>query len=253
MRRVTAIAYNTFLEALRQRVLYVALGFSLFLIGTAKLLSPLALGEAHRVVRDVGLSAVSLCGMFLIVMVGTSLLQKELERRSIYVLLSKPVSRSEYLLGKYLGLLLMLACTVALMVAGVLVVDRWMGHRWNPLILLCGLGTLAEMAVLTAWTILFSVLASPFLAGLFTLGCYVIGNAIPALRDMASLMPVGGQAVTWISYALPNLYLFNLRPQVAEGIWPEPAQLEVALLYATLYTALILVLSNGLFRRKEFV
>ena len=128
------------------QALLLALGFMVFLVGAARVLAPFALGEGARVVRDVGLSAVSLCGMFLIVMVGTALLQREVERRSIYVLLSKPLSRSEYLLGKYLGLVAMLAVCVTLMTATVWLVDRWILGRFHPVILLCGLGTLAELA-----------------------------------------------------------------------------------------------------------
>ena len=252
MRRVYAIAANTFREGLRQRVLYVSVGFMFFLVGAAQVLSPLALGEGPRVVRDVALSAVSLVGMFIIVMVGTSLLHKELERRSIYVLLSKPVSRSEYVVGKYLGLLAMLAVAIAIMTAGVWVVNWWMTGVWNARVLVCGLASIAEMAVLTAWTMVFSAVASPFLAGVFTLGFYIIGNAVGDLRDLASLMPSGGSLVQGVSYVLPNLNLFNLRPQVAAGVWPQGDQVGFALLYALLYTTLTLTLAVGLFRRREF-
>jgi len=253
VRRVAAIAANTFREALRQRVLYLAVGFMLLLVLAALALSPLALGEGPRVVRDVGLSMVSLFGMLLVVMVGTSLLHGEVERRSIHVLLSKPVRRREYLLGKYAGLLCVLATCVALMSVAVLLVDLWMTRAWHPVILLCGLGTLGELAVLTSWTMVFSAVASPLLAGMFTLGCYVIGNAVADLRDLAAMLPSGGGVLVWLSYALPNLFLFNFRPQVAEGAWPEPGQLGLALLYALLYCALTLTLANALFRRREFV
>jgi ABC-type transport system involved in multi-copper enzyme maturation permease subunit len=252
MRRVRAIAANTFREALRQKVLYLAVGFMLFLVLAALVLSPLALGEGPRIVRDVGLSLVSLFGMFLIVMVGTTLLHKEVERRSIHVLLSKPVARGEYLLGKYLGLLATLAVCVALMTVAVFLVDRWMSRAWHPVVLLCGVGTLAELAVLTSWTMVFSAVASPLLAGVFTLGCYVIGNAVADLRDLAALMPSGGDVMVWLSYALPNLFVFNFRPQVAEGVWPAADQLGFALLYGLLYCTLTLTVAHALFRRREF-
>ena len=252
MNRVFAIAANTFREALRQRVLWVTFGFMVFLVGAALVLSPLTLGEGPRVVRDVGLSAISLGGMFLIVMVGTSLLSKELERRSIYVLLSKPVSRPEYLVGKYLGLVLMLAVTVAMMTLTVFAVDRWMSRSWNPQILLCGAGTMAELAVLTAWTMVFSAVASPFLSGLFTLGCYLIGNTVGDLRELATILPSGREVLNGISYSLPNLYLFNFRSQVAQGLWPNADQLGFALLYGVLYSTLVLTCAVGLFRRREF-
>ncbi len=252
MRRVVAIAANTFREALRQRVLYVTLGFMLFVFAAAQVLSPLALGEGARVVRDVGLSMVSLFGMFLVVMVGTSLLQREVERRSIYVLLSKPVARREYLLGKYAGLVAMLALSAAMMTLAVFVADRWMSGGWHAAVLVCGLGTVAELAVLTSWTLVFSAVASPLLAGIFTLGCYVIGNCVADLRDLAALMPSGGTALTWISYALPNLYVFNFRAQAAAGELPDAAQLGFAMLYGALYCALTLTVAVGLFRRREF-
>jgi ABC-type transport system involved in multi-copper enzyme maturation permease subunit len=252
VRRIRAIAANTLREALRQKVLYLALGFMLFLVLAALVLSPLALGEGPRVVRDVGLSMISLFGMFLIVMVGTSLLHREVERRSIHVLLSKPVARREYLLGKYLGLMAMLAVCVALMTAAVFLVDRWMSREWHPVVLLCGLGTLVELAVLTSWTMVFSAVASPLLAGVFTLGCYVIGNSVADLRDLAALMPAGGNVLVWVSYALPNLFVFNFRAQVADGVWPGAGQLGFALLYGVLYCALTLTVATGLFRRREF-
>jgi Cu-processing system permease protein len=252
MRRIRVIAANTFREALRQKVLYLALAFMLLLVLAAQVLSPLALGEGARIVRDVGLSMVSLFGMFLIVMVGTTLLHREVERRSIHVLLSKPVARHEYMLGKFLGLLGMLGVCVALMTADVFLVDRWMSGGWHPGIVLCGVGTLAELAVLTSWTMVFSAVASPLLAGVFTLACYVIGNAVADLRDLAAMMPSGGTLLVWVSYALPNLFVFNFRPQVAEGVWPGGGQLGFALLYAVLYCALTLTVATGLFRRREF-
>ncbi len=251
-RRIWAIATNTLREALRQRVLYLVGAFMLFLLLAAELLAPLALGEGVRLVRDIGLSAVSLLGMLLLVMVGTTLLQKELERRSIYVLLSKPVSRSEYLLGKYLGLVLMVSVCVLGMTLSVFGVDFLLLHKAHPEILWCGLGTLAELCVLTSWTMVFSVAASPFLAGIFTMAIYLIGNAAMDLRDLAELLPVGGAVLRWGSYLLPNLFVFNFRPEVAQGVIPGASQVGFALLYGGLHTTLVLMAASAVFRRKEF-
>src|SRR5437899_4857579 len=163
-RRIAAIARNAFREAVRDRVLYNLVLFVLLLIVGAMFLGELSGGQERKVIIDLGLSAMLLFGVFIAIFVGVGLVYKEIERRTVYAIFSKPVGRGEFLLGKYLGLCLTLLVNVVVMGAGVSLALIYVSRGWDPLVLRIWPAVLLiylELMILTAVPLLFSAFSSP--------------------------------------------------------------------------------------------
>src|SRR6266704_6722074 len=131
---ILAIARNAFREAVRDRVLYNLVVFVLLLIGGAIFLGELSAGQEAKIIVDLGLSAILLFGVFIAIFVGVGLVSKEIERRTLYAILSKPIGRGEFLLGKYLGLCLTLLVNVAVMSVGLSLALMVVKRGWDPLV-----------------------------------------------------------------------------------------------------------------------
>ncbi len=253
MSAILAVARGTFREAVRDRVLFLVIGFGAVVLAMSRLLAPIALGEAPRITVDLGLSALGLIGIAIVVLVGTQLVHKEIERRTIHVVLSRPLSRTQYLVGKWAGLSLTMAVAVAAMTAMLLVVGAWMR---GPAIV----GPIAQAAfmlacanaVLAALAVLFSSLSTPILSVVYTLGLYVTGFWTNDMRNFAKQIPgVFGDLVHGASYVIPNLELFNLRSQVAHGEGATLVHLALAVGYAAAYATAALALAAVAFERRE--
>ena len=170
MRIIQVIALNTFREAVRDKILYAMLVFALVLIGGSLLVAELTIGEYEKIIKDLGLSLISIFGLMIAIFVGIGLVYKEIERKTIYTIASKPVPRWQFLLGKYLGLVLTLAAEVSIMGLGFALILQLSGAG-ERLVLLPALWlTFVELLVVTAIAILFSCFSTPTLSALFTLG-----------------------------------------------------------------------------------
>ncbi len=184
--RIRAIAANTMREAIRNKVLYTLLFFAILLIATGVLLSTLSYIERERILQDVGLAAIRLFGAAIAIFLGVGLIHKEVDRRTIYTILSKPISRAEFLLGKYLGLVATIWLQVAIMVlafAGVsLLTGAPLGAGYAAAFLLAGV----ELALLVAVATLFSCFTTPMLASCYTVGIYLVGHLTRDLRDLGA-------------------------------------------------------------------
>jgi ABC-type transport system involved in multi-copper enzyme maturation permease subunit len=247
------VARATFREAVRDRVLFLVVGFGGGILVLSRILAPLAMGEAGRVTVDLGLATVGLLGLIIVALVGTGLVHKELERRTVYLVLTRPVSRASYLVGKWLGLTITMA--VAVMAMGVILTGVAVAARGPAII-----GPLAQAvvllvasnAVLAALAVLFSSLSTPVLSTVYTLGLYATGYWTRDLRDFAHSMPAGlADLMRTISYLVPNLELFNLRSDVAQGAVAGGAHMTLALLYAAAYVTAALALAVVAFERRE--
>lgn len=254
MTRVWAIARNTWREAIRDRIYLALLCFAGALLASSQVLSPLALGEGGRITRDFGLSALVLLGVLVIILVGTGLVHKEIERRTIMTLLSKPLGRGEFVVGKFLGLLMTLAVIFGGMLAMLLGLLLLREGALDRPVLLAGCLSLGELAVMTAVAIFFSTCASPTLSGLFTAAAFVAGHftadIVAFSRQSAS--PLVGLLAGAARWLLPDLELFNARSPAVHGIPPTPEQFGLAALYATLYAGALLAAAVLVFRRREF-
>src|SRR5688500_6232503 len=186
--RITAIARNAFREAVRDRVLYNLVLFVLLLTGASIFISELSGGEERKVIVDLGLSAMLLFGVFIAIFVGVGLVYKEIERRTIYAVFSKPVGRGEFLVGKYLGLCLTLLVNVAVMAVGVSLALMYVSRGWDPLIPTIWPAVLLiylELMLLTAVALLFSSFSSPALSALLTFLIFVAGHFSADLKVLA--------------------------------------------------------------------
>ena len=249
---IGAIASNTFREAIRERSLYLLLALSLVLIGVSHFLSMLTVGNEEKIVKDIGLSAISVFGVLTIVFLGVSLVFREIERKTVYSLLASPVRRWQFVVGKFGGLLAVLGinlCLAALALFVILLVRGESPWPLLPAILLI----LVELAMVTAFALLFFSLTNPVLAAVFTASIYVVGHLTWSLQLLKERIPEGsGRRLCDLFYVLlPNLERLNLKAQAVQGVAPAPGIVPLALLYGGGYTVLVLALACLAFQRKE--
>ena len=251
---IALIAHSTFREAVRDRVLAGIVVAGLALLALTRVASPLAMGEDLRLTVDMGLSAITWLGLVVVLMVGASLVSKEIDRRTIFNLLSRPLPRSFYLVGKWAGLTAALWTVAVVLGSALALVVTMLGHgAWLPAIAQAVLMAGLELAVLCAIAVMFSALSKPVLSALYTLGLFLAGQWTDDLRRFALQAP-GGLRVLLQGAAdlLPNLSLFNMRSLASLGDCTTPAHLAVACGYAALYCGCILLLGAAAFESRDF-
>jgi ABC-type transport system involved in multi-copper enzyme maturation permease subunit len=255
--RIMAIARNAFREAVRDRVLYNLVLFVLLITGAAIFIGELSGGQERKITVDLGLSAMLLFGAFISIFVGVGLVFKEIERRTIYAIFSKPVGRGEFLIGKYLGLCLTLLVNIVVMGLGVSLAVIYVSGGWDPLALRIWPAVLLiyfELTILTAVALLFSSFSSPALSALLTFFVFIIGHFSADLKNLAS--STGGTSARWLFsalyYLLPNLSNYSFITPVAHGQVPQAGQLVLTTFYALVYNTLLLAIASLIFRRRNF-
>ncbi|MCX8072096.1 MAG: ABC transporter permease [Candidatus Binatia bacterium] len=256
MSRVFAIAVNTARESIRNKVLYSVMFFAALLIGIASAFGAVSLGDSIKFVKDFALTGLSLFGVAATVVLGVTMVHNELQRRTIYNVLSKPVSRGEFLLGKYLGLMATLLAMVTGMAFAVFVVLGALegAPDWNlvPAILMM----LAEIAILAAVAVFFStVVVTPALAGLFTVAAFIAGRSASWLAHFrGDEFPAALRAVAAVlQRVLPQLDQLYVADRLIAGQTLPASLYAWAVAYALCYVAVLLAASLVLFRRREFV
>jgi ABC-type transport system involved in multi-copper enzyme maturation permease subunit len=250
---IVAIAINTFREAIRDRVLYLLLVFALILIGVSRSLSLLTVGDEEKIIKDVGISAISLFGVLTAVFVGVSLVFKEIERKTVYTLLANPVRRWQFLTGKFAGLLAVLTLNLAAMSLALSAILLYRGESpWSliPAILL----VLIELGIITAFALLFSSLTNPILAAVWTFAIYVMGHLSWSLKLLKEKVPEGlsqlsCDVVYWI---LPNLSRLDIKSEAVHGLPLPEGFVLLSALYGAAYALVIVMLACLVFERKEF-
>lgn len=252
--KTLAIALNTFREAIRDRILYLLLVFAVLMIAASRALSWLTVGSEEKIVKDIGLAAISVFGVATAIFVGVGLVFKEIEKRTIYTLIAKPIHRSQFILGKYLGLVLVLAVNVSIMTVffyGLLLAKGWADAAMARAVFL----TFVELILVTAIAILFSSFSTPILSSLFTVTVFVIGHLSWGLQMLAERAQGGAarglcQALYWV---LPNLERLNVRGLVVHGQSVPFEQVALATVYGVSYTVIVLALATVVFRRRDFL
>jgi ABC-type transport system involved in multi-copper enzyme maturation permease subunit len=255
--RITAIARNAFREAVRDRVLYNLVLFVLLLTGASIFIGELSGGQERKVIVDLGLSAMLLFGVFIAIFVGVGLVYKEIERRTIYAVFSKPVGRGEFLVGKYLGLCLTLLVNVVVMAVGVSLALVYVSRGWDPLIPTIWPAVLLiyiELMLLTSIALLFSSFSSPALSALLTFFVFIIGHFSADLKSLA--VSLGSTSARWLLtglyYLLPNLANYSFITPASHGRAPSLGFVMAAGLYAFVYITVILAAATLVFNRRNF-
>jgi ABC-type transport system involved in multi-copper enzyme maturation permease subunit len=267
MRAVGAVAVNVFRESVRDRVPYNLVVFATLLIACSYLLGQLTAGQDVKIIKDLGLGATSMFGLFIAIFIGIGLVSKEVEKRSIYALLSKPVSRPQFIAGKYAGLVLTLAVNVAVMTVALYGVLAYLGWTappeiragWetpatDPALLKALLLIFVELILITALALFFSTFSSPILSAALTFGVFVAGHFNADLKNFDRV--VDSQSAAWLArgvhYVLPDLSSFDVKTEVVHGLAVTPGYVAATALYGGAYIAALLLMATFIFSRRDF-
>src|SRR5512147_1999049 len=243
--KVLSIALNTFRENIRDKLLYNLLIFALLMIGSSLLLMRLTLGEFHRLLLDIGLGSVNIFSVLIAIFVGIGLVSKEIDKKTIYTIVSKPVARFEFLLGKFFGLTLTLLVNMLIMTAGLLAVLMAQSVPIEAVIFKAIGLILLECMVVTAVALLCSTFTSATLSAIFTLAIYVIGHLTPDLKTFGQKIDgLGRSLLEGMYYLLPNLERFNLKGHVTHQLDVPLNDLALIVAYGMAYTAFLLLLAS---------
>ncbi|OHE55383.1 MAG: hypothetical protein A2Z47_02765 [Thermodesulfovibrio sp. RBG_19FT_COMBO_42_12] len=260
--RIMAIAINTFKEAIRDKILYNLLFFALLMIGASLLLATLTVGEQSKIIIDIGLASINIFGALIAVFLGIGLISKEIEKRTIYNIIAKPVPRYQFLMGKYIGLQLTIVVNTIIMGIGLYLVLisnelRW-GHSifnvnfdiWKAIYLI-----LIELMVITAIALLFSTFSSSStLSAIFSIAIYLIGHLTEELKLIGDNLQnfILKETINLFYYLLPNFDNFNVKGRVAYGLEVSGTYLSLVTLYGISYIAVMLFLSGMIFQKRDF-
>lgn len=267
MRVIARVAVNVFRESVRDKVLYSLVAFAVLLIAASLLIGQLTAGQDIKIIKDLGLAAISLFGVAIAVFIGIGLVWKEVDKKSIYSILSKPVRRSEFVLGKFFGLLLTLCVNVVVMTVAFYAVLAYMNWQtpeevrriWTvpavDLHLLPAIGLIVvELALVTAIALFFSTFSSPFLSAVLTVGLWVIGQFAADLKGMDAVL--SSRPAVWLArtlyYVLPNFSAFDIKAQAVYGQAVDAQYLLLTSLYGAVYLSLTLVAAVAIFGRRDF-
>lgn len=254
MRVIYAIAINTFREAVRDKILYAMLAFALVMLGGSLLVAELTIGEYTKIIKDLGLALISIFGLMIAVFVGIGLVYKEIQRKTIYTIASKPVPRWQFLLGKYSGLVLTLAAEVAIMGLGFALILQLSGATERMVLVPAVWLTFVELMVVTAVAVLFSCFSTPTLSALFTIGLTVIGRLTAPLLEVVQAGDNESlqQFARLLYRLLPDLQTFNMRADAAYGRPVDWEWVAYSTGYGFVWTALLLVLASAIFQYRDF-
>lgn len=256
--RVATVAVHTLKESVRERVLYNLVVFALLLIAASILFGRISVGIEETILVNLGLSSISVFGLLMAIFIGIGLVSKEIERRTVYVILSKPVSRPEFIIGKYLGLLLTLLINTGIMTGGFYLALFYQKRR-------LGLGDLSilgavylillELAIVVGLALLFSCISTPILAAVYTFCLFVIGNFASDVRWFGEESPsvVLKKATVVLYYLLPNFSDFNVISPVAHGARIPGYLLISNTAYALLYITIVISAAILIFEEREFL
>lgn len=251
--RIIAVARNTFREAVRDKVLYVLLFFAAVAILGSKALGWISIGQDIKIVKDISLASTSVFGMLIAVFIGTSLVYKEVDKRTIYTILAQPMRRYEFILGKYLGLTGLLALVVLTMLAVSALYVLLLGGRLETVYFLAFLLIYWKLLLITALALLMSSLSSPILGAVIVFAAYVFGHATGVFHDLPPQFD-GSWAKTLLEaayYIIPNLANFDIRAEAANDVPVSLAYVAYVLGYGTAYAALLLTLAAMAFENKD--
>src|SRR4051812_5515669 len=261
------VAVHVFRDSIRDKVLYSIVAFAVLLIASSLLMAQLTAGQDVKIIKDLGLAAMSLFGMFIAIFIGVGLVSREIDRRSIYAVLAKPVRRREFIVGKYLGLVGTIFVNLAVMTIAYYGVLEYMaltlpaaafagGPPATDPRLLLAVGLIGmELALVTAIALFWSTFSSSaLLSAAFTAGLWVAGQFGADLRNFDQVVNsrVAVGIARGLYYVLPNFAAFDVKAQVVHGLPVGGDYMAVTLGYAAAYIAMLIVASVLIFSRRDF-
>jgi ABC-type transport system involved in multi-copper enzyme maturation permease subunit len=252
-RALRVVAANTIRELVRNKLLYNLLFFAVLLIGSSMFVAQLTIGQWDRIILDMGLAAIELSGTLIAVLIGVGLVAGEVERKTVFPTLAKPVPRAGFLLGRYAGLLIMLAINVVIMMVALAAVLRAADYQMSAVVMQAAFLIFLELALVAAAAMFFGSFTTPVLASAFSLAFFLIGHLLADLKLFRERSQSGlARALTGLFYqVLPDLELFNLKSHAANEL-PAPAGFtSTSTIYGIAYAALLLLLAAGIFSRRD--
>jgi ABC-type transport system involved in multi-copper enzyme maturation permease subunit len=267
MRAIGLVALAVYRESVRDRVPLTIVGFGALLVGASYLIGQLTAGQDVKIIKDLGLAAISLLGLLIAVFIGIGLVAKEIEKKSIYSLLSKPLTREQLVLGKFLGLVMTLAVNLTAMSAAFYAIlwyqqvtvpasqqAVWPAPAVDPRLLICIGLVFAELVLITALALFFSTFAGPLTSVLLTLGLWVAGHFNADLRQFEQVVDSTAAAALARAayYVLPNLAPFDVKAEVVHGVPVSASHVGLTLAYGVVYVSLLLVAATTIFKRRDF-
>jgi len=260
------VAVITFKEGIRNRAVYGISLFALMMMAVNLLISDMIMQEVGKVSVDIALSSISFLGLLLVLFVGINLLAKDLDKRTIYMVLARPISRGEYIIGKFLGMVLLIVVTMSILcmfaVASIFLVKmRYSGYfprfSW-PMIFLSISFTTLSLILLSALSFLFASFASTsFISLILTIAAYIIGHSMTDVKALVEasqdkVSPVTLKVVQAAYYIFPNLSIFDIKTQAAHDLAIPMSYIFWAVSYGLVYTCIVITIASLIFRKREF-
>lgn len=252
-RKIGVITINTFRETVRDKLLYSLVAFAALVIAASLLAGSVSLGQDVRVITDFGLTAILIFLLIITLFISTQLVWREVEHKTIYLALTKPISRDQFYLGKFFGLCLTIAVSAGIMGAIFLTLLYTKTNTVSVSAIWAIVFLLMEAWLLTALGLLFSAFASPVASAIYTLCLVLIGHASSSLLLIAQKSSsILKSILEVVYYVFPNLEKFNLRNEVVYNFQPDTTQILSVLGYFVAYTAILLIAGAAIFRQDEF-
>lgn len=255
--KVLAIARNTFKECVRDKVLYNLVIFAILIITSSLILGTITIGDVKQIIINLGLSTLSIFGTLISIFIGIQLVYKEIDKKTVYSLLSKPVARHEFVLGKYLGLTWTLAVNVSIMILGIYASILYVRHSFQASdvhILLAGLLIFVELMLVIAIALCFSTFSTPALSAVFTFSLYVIGHFNSDIRHYgvnSESLPT--KVISGVLYhLLPNFANFDVISRTAHGQFMSSGVYLFSLAYGLLFSIALVLVAMLVFQRRDF-
>ena len=267
--KVLAIAKNTFKEAVRNRILYLLLIFAILMIGSSRILALLTISAHERVIKDIGLFGINFFGVLIAILVGIGLVYQEIDKKTIYTLVSKPIHRYQFILGKYVGLLITVYVNLIIMTLFFFFMILALKAGFHISLLYAIIYTALELAIITALAIVFSSFSNPTMSAIYTLIMFIIGRmnedilrfAQYLARESVKMIKAGQEVpafnkflqgfATVICRVLPNLGLYNIRAEVIHS--PDKVLISwEPFAYAFSYSIFLLLIAIFIFQRRNF-
>jgi ABC-type transport system involved in multi-copper enzyme maturation permease subunit len=266
MKRIWSVAHNTFIEAVRDRVLYSLILFAFLMILSSLILATISGEQYNKIVKDLGFTVISLIGVMISVFLGMGLVYKEIEKKTVYNIFSKPIRRYEFVFGKYLGLAFTLLVNTAAMAVILFLLVLYTELRHGDFIKFYYGGPYyaeffkavyfiyLEFLIIIGVALVFSSFTTPVMTVLFTFLVIAIGRFSSDVKLFAEQVknPVTGFFTEVIYRVMPNLEKFDVR---REAVYGGNVSWELILnttAYALLYTLALLLLSIIIFQKREF-
>ncbi len=255
MSRITAIASNTFREAVRDRVLYNLILFALIMIGASLLIGQITIAVQRQLLINLGLTSISIFGVLIAIFIGIGLVSKEIDKRTLYTVLTRPVRRWEFILGKFFGLLGTLVVNAGLMSVGFFLALLYLMHRFEKSdgwILVAIFFILLQFVIVTSLALLFSAFSTPIESAVLTFAIFAVGSFSEDLRVFAaSASGAAHYLATGMAYVVPNFSALNVIAQVAHGSPVDPHLILFNTIYAITYAGAAVCAASIIFQNRN--